>query len=94
MPFRAPDCSGEGPGAPDAAPAWPDPVARTERHQVATSPGCMRSVTDAEALCAIRSYMSTASKHGIGTLECSPAQHQEQPSMAVAIGGSACGEAN
>jgi len=54
----------------------------------------MRSVTDAEALYAIRSYVSTASKHGIGTLECSPAQHQEQPSMAVAIGGSACGEAN
>jgi len=25
MPFRAPDCSGEGPGAPDAASAWPDP---------------------------------------------------------------------
>ncbi len=31
--------------------------------------GCMRSMTGAEAFCAIRSYLSTAAKHGIGMLD-------------------------
>ena len=31
--------------------------------------GCMRSITGAEAFCAIRSYLSTAAKHGIGILD-------------------------
>jgi transposase len=31
--------------------------------------GCMRSVTGAEAFCAIRSYLSTAAKHGISALD-------------------------
>jgi hypothetical protein len=31
--------------------------------------GCMRSMADAENFCAIRSYLSTAKKHGIGILD-------------------------
>jgi transposase len=31
--------------------------------------GCMRSMTGAEAFCAIRSYLSTAAKHGTGMLD-------------------------
>jgi transposase len=31
--------------------------------------GCLRSMTGAEAFCAIRSYLSTAAKHGISTLD-------------------------
>jgi transposase len=31
--------------------------------------GCMRSMTGAEAFCAIRSYLSTAGKHGVGKLD-------------------------
>jgi hypothetical protein len=31
--------------------------------------GCMRSMAGAEAFCAIRSYLATAAKHGIGTLD-------------------------
>jgi transposase len=31
--------------------------------------GCMRSIAGAEAFCAIRSYQSTAAKHGIGKLD-------------------------
>jgi transposase len=30
--------------------------------------GCMRSMTGAETFCAIRSYLATASRHGIGWL--------------------------
>lgn len=32
-------------------------------------PGCMRSMTGAEAFCAIRSYLATAAKHGTGMFE-------------------------
>ena len=32
-------------------------------------PGCMRSMTGAAAFCAIRSYLSTAAKHGITMLD-------------------------
>ena len=31
--------------------------------------GCMRSMAGAEAFCAIRSYLSTAAKHGLGMLD-------------------------
>ena len=31
--------------------------------------GCMRSVHGAEVFCAIRSYLATASRHGIGWLD-------------------------
>jgi transposase len=31
--------------------------------------GCMRSMAGAEAFCAIRSYLATAAKHGIGMLD-------------------------
>ena len=31
--------------------------------------GCMRSMAGAEAFCAIRSYLATATRHGIGWLD-------------------------
>jgi hypothetical protein len=31
--------------------------------------GCMRSMTGAEIFCAIRSYLATAARHGIGMLD-------------------------
>ena len=31
--------------------------------------GCMRSMTGAENFCAIRSYLATTAKHGIGKLD-------------------------
>jgi transposase len=31
--------------------------------------GCMRSMSGAEAFCAIRSYLATAARHGIGALD-------------------------
>jgi transposase len=31
--------------------------------------GCMRSMDGAETFCAIRSYLATAARHGIGALE-------------------------
>ena len=34
--------------------------------------GCMRSMTGAEVFCAIRSYLATAARHGIGALDASP----------------------
>jgi transposase len=31
--------------------------------------GCMRSMTGTEEFCAIRSYLATAARHGLGGLE-------------------------
>ena len=31
--------------------------------------GCMRSMTGADDFCAIRSYLATAARHGIGALD-------------------------
>jgi transposase len=31
--------------------------------------GCMRSMTGAEIFCAIRSYLATVARHGIGMLD-------------------------
>jgi transposase len=41
--------------------------------------GCMRSMTGAEEFCAIRSYLATAARHGIGALEALTTAFQGQP---------------
>jgi transposase len=41
--------------------------------------GCMRSMTGAEEFCAIRSYLATAARHGIGALEAITRAFQGNP---------------
>jgi transposase len=41
--------------------------------------GCMRSMTGAEEFCAIRSYLATAARHGIGALEAITRAFQGEP---------------
>jgi hypothetical protein len=41
--------------------------------------GCMRSMTDAEELCALRSYPATAARHGIGALDALTTAFQGNP---------------
>ena len=41
--------------------------------------GCMRSMTGAEEFCAIRSYLATAARHGIGSLEALTCAFRGQP---------------
>jgi transposase len=41
--------------------------------------GCMRSMTGAQEFCAIRSYLATAARHGIGALEALTAAFQGRP---------------
>jgi transposase len=41
--------------------------------------GCMRSMTGAEEFCAIRSYLATAARHGIGALEALTSAFQGHP---------------
>jgi transposase len=41
--------------------------------------GCMRSMTGAEEFCAIRSYLATAARHGIGALEALTTAFQGNP---------------
>jgi transposase len=41
--------------------------------------GCMRSVDGAEEFCALRSYLATAARHGIGALDALTAAFQGQP---------------
>jgi hypothetical protein len=41
--------------------------------------GCMRSMTGAEEFCAIRSYLATAARHGLGALEALTLAFQGNP---------------
>jgi len=41
--------------------------------------GCMRSMAGAEEFCAIRSYLATAARHGIGALEALTSAFQGRP---------------
>ena len=41
--------------------------------------GCMRSMAGAEEFCAIRSYLATAARHGLGALEALTSAFQGQP---------------
>lgn len=41
--------------------------------------GCMRSMTGAEEFCAIRSYLHTATRHGLGALDAITQALQGQP---------------
>jgi transposase len=41
--------------------------------------GCMRSTAGAEEFCALRSYLATAARHGIGGLDALTAAFQGRP---------------
>ena len=41
--------------------------------------GCMRSMTGAEIFCVIRSYLTTAARHGIGALDALTGAAQGDP---------------
>jgi transposase len=41
--------------------------------------GCMRSMAGAEEFCALRSYLATAARHGIGALDGLTAAFQGRP---------------
>ena len=41
--------------------------------------GCMRSMAGAETFCAIRSYLATATRHGIGWLDALTSAFQGRP---------------
>ena len=41
--------------------------------------GCMRSMAGAEEFCAIRSYLATAARHGLGALEALTSAFQGNP---------------
>jgi transposase len=41
--------------------------------------GCMRSMAGAEEFCAIRSYLATAARHGLGALEVLTLAFQGRP---------------
>jgi hypothetical protein len=41
--------------------------------------GCMRSMAGAEQFCAIRSYLATASRHGISALDALTSAFQGRP---------------
>jgi len=43
--------------------------------------GCMRSMSGAEVFCAIRSYLTTAARHGIGALDALTRAAQGDPWM-------------
>ena len=41
--------------------------------------GCMRSTAGAEEFCALRSYLATAARHGIGALDALTSAFQGRP---------------
>ena len=41
--------------------------------------GCMRSMAGAEAFCAVRSYLATSARHGIGALDALTRAAQADP---------------
>jgi transposase len=50
------------------APPLPDRVIRMSKLRIKVS-GCMRSMKGAQVFCAIRTYLATAARHGIGWLD-------------------------
>ena len=59
-------------------PPLPDQSIRMAKLRIKVS-GCMRSMAGAEEFCAIRSYLHTAARHGLGALDAITRALQGQP---------------